>query len=565
MPFCRISHSTNIVMPLQRLGLVAMLSLNQAGAAQHAADATPAPTIAGSPANAQSGAEQQALHVLNRLGYGPRPGDVARVVQMGVPAYIQSQLQPEKIPLPPHLTQRLVQLETQQDATGSTLAQYVAARQQAKDGESDKQQFRARVLHLAEQSAEARLARAIESPRQLEEVMVEFWFNHFNVYAGKGLDRALINSYERDAIRPNALGNFRTLLGATARHPAMLFYLDNWLSTKADYQPGRKIRNAALASGPLAQLAANNPKNKARGLNENYARELMELHTLGVDGGYTQKDVTELARMLTGWTFSARHAAGNNDLFEFDAARHDNGDKFWLARTISSNGVREGEVALDVLASHPATARHIAFKLAQFFVQDQPPQALVERLAKQFQDSKGEIRPVLTLLFASPEFMAAKGSKFKTPYQYVISAARASNMPIVNIRPLLGTLNQLGMPLYGSPTPDGYKNTEAAWLNPDALSRRIQFATALATGRLPVDKPAPDAPMSKKQLEKQAQPNEKNQVAQSNQATQASLPAEPLLETLGTGISPATRELVARQAAPLRAALVLGSPDFMRH
>lgn len=557
MPFCRIARSNRIAMPLQLLFPLALLSLNPTHAAQHAADTTPAPVAPAS----QGSSEQQALHVLNRLGYGPRPGDVIRVMQMGVPAYIQSQLQPEKIPLPVHLTQRLVQLETQQDAAGSTLAQYVAGRQQAREGDVDKQQFRAQISHLAEQSAEARLARAIESPRQLEEVMVEFWFNHFNVYAGKGLDRALINSYERDAIRPNALGNFRTLLGATAHHPAMLFYLDNWLSTRADYQPRARARMASLASAPLAQVAASNPKNKAHGLNENYARELMELHTLGVDGGYTQKDVTELARMLTGWTFSARHAAGNNDLFEFDPARHDNGDKFWLARTISGNGVREGEIALDVLATHPATARHIAFKLAQFFVQDQPPQQLVDRLAKQFLDSKGEIRPVLIQLFASPEFMASGGSKFKTPYQFVVSAARASNMPILNIRPLLGTLNQLGMPLYGSPTPDGYKNTEAAWLNPDALARRIQFATALATGRLALDKPAPETPLNKKQLEKQALPNEKIAIAQS----QSALPAEPLLSTLGATISPATRDLITRQASPLRAALVLGSPDFMRH
>lgn len=497
-------------------------------------------------AAAQLASEQQALHVLNRLGYGPKPGDVARVMQMGVPAYVQSQLQPEKIALPASLSQRLAQLETQQDATGSTLAQFVAGRQQAKDDGEEKQQFRKQVSHLAEQSAEARLARAIDSPRQLEEVMVDFWFNHFNVYAAKGLDRALISSYERDAIRPNVLGNFRTLLGATAHHPAMLFYLDNWISTKFDYQPRAKARAA-------------NPKNKAHGLNENYARELMELHTLGVDGGYSQKDVTELARMLTGWTFTARHADGNNDLFEFDPARHDNGEKFWLGRTISGAGEREGEAALDVLAVHPSTAKFIAFKLAQYFVQDQPPPQLVDKLAKQFIDGKGEIRPLLATLFASPEFLASNGSKFKTPYQFVISAARASNMPIINIRPLLGTLAQLGMPLYGSPTPDGYKNTEAAWLNPDALSRRIQFATALATGRLPVDKAAPDNVMGKKQLEKQAMPNEKNAVALQ------SLQPDALLAALGSSISPATRDTVAKQPLPLRAALVLGSPDFMRH
>ncbi len=550
MPFCCISRPERHNTSLSALGLLLLPVLmmgNHAIAARHVADITPTPVAA----PAQATAEQQALHVLNRLGYGPRPGDVARVVQMGIPAYIQSQLAPEQIPLPPHLTQRLTQLETQREATGSTLAQFVAGRQQARDGDADKQQFRSRVAHLAEQSAEARLARAIESPRQLEEVMVEFWFNHFNVYAGKGLDRALISSYERDAIRPNVLGNFRTLLGATAHHPAMLFYLDNWLSTKADYQPRSRFGLRQMGNAPA--------KGKTHGLNENYARELMELHTLGVDGGYTQKDVTELARMLTGWTFSARRSAGSNDLFEFDPARHDNGDKFWLSRTIRGNGLREGEIALDVLASHPATARHIAFKLAQFFVQDQPPAQLVDRLAKQFLDSKGEIRPVLVLLFSSTEFMAARGSKFKTPYQFVVSAARAGNVPVQNIRPLLGTLNQLGMPLYGSPTPDGYKNTEAAWLNPDALSRRIQFATALATGRLPLEQAPPDSPMSKKQLEKQAM------ISAEIKPNRPALTPEPLLATLGPGISPATRELLGQQPPGLRAALILGSPDFMRH
>ena len=566
MSFCRIPHSICLI----SISSLMQFSPLPAHAAAHAADASSPPTAVpalpaatpASNANAIS-SEQQALHVLNRLGYGPKPGDVARVMQMGVPAYIQSQLQPEKIALPASLNQRLAQLDTQKDATGSTLTQFVEGRKQAKDDDADKQQYRAQLAHLAEQNAEARLARAIDSPRQLEEVMVDFWFNHFNVYAAKGLDRALISSYERDAIRPNVLGNFRALLGATAHHPAMLFYLDNWLSTKADYQPRAKLRAARFApSGPLAQLAANNPKNKVQGLNENYARELMELHTLGVDGGYTQKDVTELARMLTGWTFSARHADGNNDLFEFDPARHDNGEKFWLSRTVSGNGEREGDIALDVLAMHPATAHHIAFKLAQYFVQDQPPPQLVDKLAKQFLDGKGEIRPVLAMLFASPEFLSAANSKFKTPYQYVISAARAANLPIVNIRPLLGTLNQLGMPLYGSPTPDGYKNTEAAWLNPDALTRRIQFATLLASGRLPVDKAVADGMMGKKQLEKQALPNEKNGAAL---PIQTALQADALLATLGTSISPATRDLLNKQAPALRAALVLGSPDFMRH
>jgi uncharacterized protein (DUF1800 family) len=493
--------------------------------------------------------EQQALHVLNRLGYGPKPGQIEHVKTIGVAAYIQQQLQPETIALPAKLEQRLAQLETQQTSSGEMLSAFRQAREAARDGnEEEKQQTREALAHAAEQRAMARLLRAIDSPRQLEEVMVDFWFNHFNVYAGKGLDRALITSYERDAIRPHVMGNFRQLLGATAKHPAMLFYLDNWLSTKAGYSPPRALR-----------LGQAGQKNKSSGLNENYARELMELHTLGVDGGYTQQDVTELARIFTGWTFAARGDTRSNDLFRFDPLRHDNGSKTWLGKSVPPNGRQEGEFALDVLAGHPSTAKFISYKLAQYFVQDQPDPKLVERLAQQFTDSKGEIRPLLKTLFASPEFLNAGNSKFKTPYQFVISSARAANTPIENIRPLLGTLQQLGMPLYGSPTPDGYKNTEAAWLTPDALSRRIQFATALATGRLPLAQPPKNSKLGKKQLERQATPSEQP-LAQS-----PVLNAKDLLVTLGSSISPGTRELITQQPAAMRAALILGSPDFMRH
>ncbi|MBA5638052.1 DUF1800 domain-containing protein [Duganella sp. LX20W] len=454
--------------------------------------------------------EQAALHVLNRLGYGPRPGDIERVTQMGVQRYIDSQLHPESIPMPAALAARLDALETARQPAGRTLAQFLAVREMARDeGEEGKARRRALVVNIAEQTAEARLARAVDSPRQLEEVMVDFWFNHFNVFEGKGLDRALVASYERDAIRPYALGSFRDLLGATAHHPAMLFYLDNWLSTADGFVPRRA-----------------NAKVKTAGLNENYARELMELHTLGVDGGYTQRDVRELARMLTGWTFNPRALALRNEGFVFDARRHDRGDKQWLGRTVHGGGQDEGEYALDVLAMHPATAHHISYELAQYFVQDAPPPALVDRLARSYLDSKGDIRTVLATLFASPEFMApeAQGAKFKTPYQFVVSAARAGSAPLAEVKPVLGALNRLGMPLYGCQTPDGYKNTEVAWLNPDALSRRIGIATAM--GR--------------------------------------TLDAGALQATLGGAVSPRTRDAVAASPEPLRAAMLLGGPDFMQ-
>lgn len=457
--------------------------------------------------------EQAAAHVLNRLAYGPKPGDIERVSRMGVQAYIDSQLHPESIALPASLSERLGALETYQQSAGQTLAQLLAVRAQARDESEDaKAQRRAVLARMTLQTDEARIARAIDSPRQLEEVMVDFWFNHFNVFSGKGIERALVASYERDAIRPYALGNFRDLLGATAKHPAMLYYLDNWLST---------------ADGYVARGRAGGPKSKSAGLNENYARELMELHTMGVDSGYTQKDVTELARMLTGWTFNNRELVARNRGFVFDPARHDRGDKVWLGHVIHNDGQGEGEYALDVLAMLPQTAHHLSYQLAQYFVQDQPPPALVERMARSYLDSKGDIRTVLKTLFSSPEFMApaAVGAKFKTPYQFVVSVARAADAPVGDLKPLLGALNKLGMPLYGCPTPDGYKNTQEAWLNPDALSRRIAYATA---------------------------------------AGQA-LDAGALQLTLGSAISPRTRLALTDSPERLRAAMLLGSPDFMQH
>jgi uncharacterized protein (DUF1800 family) len=489
--------------------------------------------------------EQQAVHVLNRLAYGPRPGDVERVRQLGVRRWVDEQLHPESIALPQQLSRRLDGLETVNRSAGASLAEFIELRKDVRnDDEGARQRRRLAETKVAREAAEARLLRAVDSPRQLEEVMVDFWFNHFNVFSGKGITRALVTSYERDAIRPYALGSFRDLLGATARHPAMLFYLDNAVS-------------------------------RARGVNENYARELMELHTLGVDGGYSQKDVTELARMLTGWTFDQRRLARTGEAFRFDANRHDGGAKSWLGETIAPAGQREGEHALDVLARHPATARHLSRQLAQYFVSDDPPPALVERMAKTWLDTGGDIRSVLKTLFDSSEFMSteAVGAKFKTPYQFVVSAVRASAAPVANVGPLVSTMTQLGMPLYGCQTPDGYKNTQDAWLNPDALTRRITFATALASGRLPLaaapatPQPAPQPPM----------PN-----MAGSDAAAAMLPAEaamvpapapkmPALDpavlqaTLNGAISHRTLDIVRQNPDNLRAAMLLGSPDFMQH
>jgi uncharacterized protein (DUF1800 family) len=501
--------------------------------------------------------QQRAVFVLNRLAYGPRPGDVERVAEMGVDRYIEAQLNPRTIRLPNELLDRLDTLTSQDMSAGDLLAEYTEANRAAKDGDEAAQQKRKQTFQMiTEQTAEARLARAIDSPAQLEEVMVDFWFNHFNVFSGKGQDRALVSSYERDAIRPYVLGRFRDMLGATAKHPAMLFYLDNWMSVAPGFQPRGK-------AGQNAQV---------NGLNENYAREVMELHTLGVDGGYTQHDVTELARMLTGWTYDPREMMRNGNTFKFAEPRHDNGDKTWLGMQIRVHGENEGEWALDVLATQPATAHHISYELAQYFVSDNPPVALVDRMAKRFINSDGNIREVLRTLFASPEFWNAAQStpKFKTPYQYVISAARATGMPVTNVRPLLGVLNQLGMPLYGCQTPDGYKNTEEAWLNPDGMTRRINFAVALASGKLPIAKvPANDMndmskapPASMSAADMQA-PQAMTPAAAPAQAVQA-VDADVLLATLGSSVSDATRAIVAQNPPQIRAAMILGSPDFMK-
>ncbi len=550
----------------------------------------------GDKTRAQLDSAASVAHVLNRVAFGPRPGDVERVRRIGIDAYIDEQLHPERLALPDALSQRLAVLNVQRTPAGTLIENFRneqrAVREQKRDQATDaavkddamvdalterREQYRLFAL----ESADARLAQAIDSPRQLQEVMTDFWYNHFNVFVGKGLDRVLVSNYERDAIRPHALGRFRELLGATAKHPAMLFYLDNWLSTGD---------NAIV----------NRAGKKQAGLNENYARELMELHTLGVEnegkpGGYTQKDVTELARMLTGWTFDGR-AAGqaaslggveSPALFIFAPRRHDDGSKVWLGHQIASNGQQEGEYALDVLAMHPATAKHISFQLAQYFVADQPPQVLVDRMTARYLATDGDIREVLRTLLYSPEFRdpRAINAKFKTPYQYVVSAARASGYPIVNVQPLVGTLAQLGMPLYGCQTPDGYKNTEAAWLNPEGMTRRINFATALASGRLPIDREPPllgKGATMRRALEATAMPSSQSmqqpmqqtmQQSPSSQPPQATAPLEgrgpalqaaSLLVTLGPTISDKTRNIALSGEPQLAAALVLGSPDFMR-
>ncbi len=332
--------------------------------------------------------------------------------------------------------------------------------------------------------SEAKLLRAIYSDRQLEEVMADFWFNHFNVFIGKGPDRYMITAYERDVIRPHALGKFKDLLTATAKSPAMLFYLDNWQSVGPNsdlalYGPGggRMGRRARFRPRPQA-------KNRPSGLNENYAREIMELHTLGVDGGYTQKDVTELARVLTGWSIERPQLGGG---FHFNERAHEPGTKHVLGHKIGEHGEKEGEEVLEILAHYPSTAKFISRKLAMRFVSDNPPQSLVNRMAETFEKKDGDIREVLRTMFHSPEFWAADAyrAKMKTPFEFVASAVRVSGADIQNALPLVAALNRMGMPLYGMQPPTGYSMKADAWVNSSALLNRMNFALQLGSGRLP--------------------------------------------------------------------------------
>jgi uncharacterized protein (DUF1800 family) len=328
---------------------------------------------------------------------------------------------------------------------------------------------------------QVRLIRDIYSERQLEAVMTDFWLNHFNVYVRKNQNEPyLIPAYEREVIRPNALGKFEDLLVATAKSPAMLEYLDNAQSIGPDSLAARNApRAAALARNPQVKAAL-----KDRGLNENYGRELMELHTLGVNGGYTQADVTQVAKVFTGWTVSPPTAGME---FQFDERRHEPGSKTVLGKTIRENGMNEGLEVLHMLATSPATAKFISTKLAVRFVSDDPPPALVDRMAQSFLASDGDIKTVLRTMFESPEFWspAAERSKVKTPEEFVVSAVRASGATVGSALGLVQALDKLGMPLYGMQTPNGYSWMSEPWVSTGALVSRMNFALVLSGDKLP--------------------------------------------------------------------------------
>ncbi len=527
--------------------------------------------------------QKRAVHALNRLTFGPRPGDVQRVGQMGVEKWIALQLHPEKIDdsaLEARLngfrtlrmnsrelaenfpSEQLVKqvakgkAELPQDPTKRAIYESRLQRIEEKDrqdhgapnsgammvqeknyrlfgdlkaeellGLPPEQRYN-EILRMAPEDRhalaerlkgqkldtlvqgmtpqqketlmalehpqqvvvselmQAKLLRAIYSERQFDEVMTDFWFNHFNVFINKGADRLLLTSYERDVIRPHALGKFEDLLVATAKSPAMLFYLDNWQSVGPESQVAVGIPPANTRNHRGPRYRPQRPKARAgTGLNENYGRELMELHTLSVNGGYSQKDVREVAKVFTGWTIDQPQRGGG---FKFDPRMHEPGEKIVLGHRIKENGEKEGLEVLHMLARNPKTAHFISQKLAIRFVADDPPPALVERMAKTFLKKDGDMREVLKAMFNSPEFWAPEAyrAKVKTPLEFVISAVRASGAEVKDARPLVGTLNNLGMMPYGMQPPTGYSMRAGTWVSSAALLGRMNFALGLAGGRL---------------------------------------------------------------------------------
>ncbi len=466
------------------------------------------------------------IHIINRLSFGMTPGDIEKVQAIGIDKYIQQQLTPKSIPESQTLKNKLSQLQTLTLTPAQLHSQY-SIRRLPKPTPEVKKQRRKKQRLIQQEAVKARLLRATKSNHQLQEVMVDFWYNHFNVYQNKGLTRLWVGAYEEQAIRPHVFGKFRDLLGATARHPAMLFYLDNWQNTAPN----------------------NRPRGRFKGLNENYARELMELHTLGVDGGYTQEDVINLAKIFTGWGFRRPgNKIKNGYNFYFNSQRHDFTNKVFLGKQIQGSGIAEGEQALDILAKHPATARYISYKLAQYFVTDKPPKTLVENLSKRFLATDGDIKAVLETLFKSPEFWDTKyyNTKFKTPYQYVISSIRATNTPITDFPRINSILHRMGMSIYGNQSPDGYKNTQEIWLNPHGINWRLSFANTIGRGGL-------------KNRSRNKNKNNQNQLPSSNQP----IDFTELANTLGNNFSPKTQQVLNSSPPKQRAVILLGSPEFM--
>ncbi|MBA2686419.1 MAG: DUF1800 domain-containing protein [Gemmatimonadaceae bacterium] len=470
-------------------------------------------------------ADEQVKQALNRVSFGARPGDAERVRAMGVDKWIELQLSPGKIddrsaeqfvakfPVlamsPAQLLQdypqpnQLIREKRREmarngetvlrDSSGSKFSglDFTAA-----DSARYKEAGRLSRQMLVELQT-AKVARAVIGDRQLEEVMVDFWENHFTVFAGKGPERYFLGQFERDAIRPHALGKFRDLLGAVAKSPAMLYYLDNWESTVEADRPSLVLRanrgggngrgrTAIVRNARLEAMGKDTTKKpRARGLNENYGRELLELHTLGVDGGYTQADVVSAARAFTGWTVEKPREDGS---FAFRPALHDAGAKSFLGHTLAPNrGIEDGEQVLDIVATAPAAAHFVATKLVRRFVSDSVPAELVDRVANTFTRTDGDIRECLRTIFTSSEFFsrAAYKAKVKSPFELVVSALRVVGARADSTPRTAQMIAKLGQPLYGHLAPNGYPERGDAWINTGAILARINFGLVVASGKVP--------------------------------------------------------------------------------
>ena len=500
--------------PIRIVVAAAMASLTACGVSP-AAQVEPAPRMTAAPQDqvpAESGpreqtADEQVNHLLSRLTFGARAGDAEAVRAMGVDKWIDLQLHPERIG-DSKSDQYFATLESYNTSSQELQRKYpppnqLLQRLQAKGDRSklsaaDSAELREATAGPRKVTIEAqsgRIDRALLSERQLQEVMTDFWLNHFSVYIQKGPpERYQLAQYESTVIRPNSLGKFRVLLEAVAKSPAMLFYLDNWESQADSNRPrlvplpgagrggaGRNGRGGLLTQQQQQQLAR-----RRGGLNENYGRELLELHTLGVDGGYTQQDVINVARALTGWTFPRPQLGGG--AFEFNPQMHDAGAKVVLGhRLAAGRGIEDGEDVLDIVSRHPSTAKYIAFKLARRFVSDTPPAELVERAAATFRRTDGDIRAVVRTIITSKEFFsrAAYRSKVKSPFEVVVSALRALGAQPDGTLRTAQTIATLGEPIYGHQAPNGWPETGDQWMNTGSILNRINFGVAIAAGRIP--------------------------------------------------------------------------------
>jgi uncharacterized protein (DUF1800 family) len=541
--------------------------------------------------------EQRVIHLLDRIAFGPRPGDVERVMKMGWEKYLDEQLHPERLN-DQALEQKLKGIESIHLSVAEmaryypqpqVIQQLLKSRGIEPPGQpgqnptdpkalADEQVKRREAMKvLAEMGykppqiaiqelQQAKLLRAVYSERQLQEVMSDFWFNHFNVYIQKGADRVLTTSYERDAIRPHAFGKFEDLLKATAEHPAMLFYLDNWMSASPDARaPNRdELRQMRRQAPRGAERQMLNQQGRiprrARGLNENYAREIMELHTLGVDGGYTQKDVQEVARCFTGWTMRNPRAAAE---FFFSPFMHDDGEKTVLGKKIpAGGGIKDGYTVIHLLATHPSTAKFISTKLARKFVSDNPPKSLLDRMAQTFQKTDGDIRETLRAMFTSPEFFAAENyrAKIKTPFEMTVSAVRAIGAD-TNASPQFHRwIAQMGEGLFMCQPPTGYSDTAEHWVNTGALLERMNFALALSGNRVPGTRvnlqtlaPGLNTTQTSQVVDHYVKLLLRGQVSSQTRATIDKSLGEQQLAMAGGGVD------VAKVVG-----LILGSPEFQR-